>query len=70
VKYHIKHQQQVLQVLKDNTTLVQNRMKQQVDQHCSERSFDVSDWVFLWLHLKQATYEKEMSEIIHALKKW
>ena len=28
VKYHIEHQQQVLQLLKDNATLVQNRMKQ------------------------------------------
>ena len=28
VKYHIEHQQQVLQFLKDNTTLVQNQMKQ------------------------------------------
>ena len=27
VKDHIKHQQQVLQLLKDNTTLVWNRMK-------------------------------------------
>ena len=43
----IEHQQQVLQLLKDNATLVQNRMKQQADQHHSERSFDVEDWVFL-----------------------
>jgi len=28
VEDHIKHQQQVLQVLKDNLTLAQNRMKQ------------------------------------------
>ena len=28
VKDHIEHQQQVLQLLKDNATLVQNRMKQ------------------------------------------
>ena len=28
VEYHIKHQQQVLQLSKDNLTLVQNRMKQ------------------------------------------
>jgi len=45
-------------------------MKQQVDQHRSEKSFDVGDWVFLWLHLKQAIYDKEMLAILHALKKW
>jgi len=28
VKDHIEHQQQVLQLLKDNATLVQNQMKQ------------------------------------------
>ena len=70
VKDHIAHQQQVLQLLKDNATLVQNQMKQQVDQHHSEKCFDVGDWVFLLLHLKQAIYEKEMLVILHALKKW
>jgi len=67
VKDRIKHQQQVLQILKDNDTSVQNQMKQQVDQHCSEKCFD---WVFLLLHLKKAIYEKEMLAILHALKKW
>ena len=57
---HIEHQQEVIQLLKDNINLSQNRMKQQVDQHCSERIFDVGDWVFLRLQpykqmsLKQA----------------
>ena len=45
-------------------------MKQWVDQHRSERSFDVGDWVFLRLRLKQAICEKEMLAILHALKKW
>ena len=49
VEHHIQHQQQVLQLLKDNLTLAQNRMKQQANQHRSERSFDVGDWVFLQL---------------------
>ena len=35
-----------------------------------KKSFDVGDWVFLRLHLKQAIYEKEMLAILHALKKW
>ena len=45
-------------------------MKQQANQHRSERSFDVGDWVFLCLHLKQDIYEKEMLKILHALNKW
>ena len=69
VKDHIEHQQQVLQLLKDNATLVQNQTKQQVDQHHSEKCFDVGDWVFLPLHLKKDIYEKEMLAILHALKK-
>ena len=43
VEHHIEHQQQVLQLLKDNLVLAQNRMKQQADHHRSERSFDVGD---------------------------
>ena len=70
MKDHIENQQQVLQLLKDNATLVQNRMKQRVDQHCSEKCFDVDDWVFLLLHLKQAIYENEMLAILHAFNKW
>ena len=49
VEDHMKHQQQVLQLLKDNLNLAQNQMKQQADQHRSERSFNVGDWVFLRL---------------------
>jgi hypothetical protein len=49
VEDHIENQQQVLQILKDNLTMAQNRMKQQVDQHRSEISFEVGDWVFLRL---------------------
>ena len=38
VEYHIDHQQQVLQLSKDNLTLVHNEMKQQEDQHHIKRS--------------------------------
>ena len=38
VEDHIEHQQKFLQLSKDNLTLVQNRMKQEEDQHHSERS--------------------------------
>ena len=46
---HIENQKEVVQRLKDNLNLGQNRMKQQVDQHRRERSFGVGDWVFLRL---------------------
>ena len=49
VEDHMEHQQQVLQLLKDNLTLTPNRMKQQEYQHRSELSFNVGDWVFLRL---------------------
>jgi len=38
VEDHIEHQQEVLQLLKDNLNLAQNRMKQQEDQHHIKRS--------------------------------
>ena len=44
LEYHIEHQQQVLQLLKDNLMLAQNRMKRQANQHRNESSFDVADW--------------------------
>ena len=40
VEDHIEHQQKVLQLSKDNLTLVPNQMKQQEDQHHIERSSD------------------------------
>jgi hypothetical protein len=43
---HIENQQQILQILKDNLTMAQNCIKQQADQHRSERSFEAGDWVF------------------------
>jgi hypothetical protein len=67
VEDHIEHQQQVLQILKDNLTMAQNRMKQQVDQHHSERNFEVGDLVFLRLQpykqmsLRQAKKDNKLS---------
>ena len=43
---HIKNQQEVLQLLKDNLNLAQNRMKQQEYQHHNERSFEAGDGIF------------------------
>eukprot|EP00253_Pinus_taeda_P011365 PITA_11365 len=63
----IEHQQQFLQILKDNLSLAQNRMKQQADQHRNARSFDLGDWVFLWLQpykkmsLKKAKKDNKLS---------
>ena len=67
VEDHIEHQQEVLQLLKDNLNLAQNRMKQQEDHHRSERIFDVGDWVFLHLQpykqmsLKKAKKDNKLS---------
>jgi len=67
VEHYIEYKQQVLQLLKDNLVLAQNRMKQHADQHHSERSFDVGDWVFLRLQpykktsLKQAKKDNKLS---------
>ena len=64
---HIEHQQKSLQLFKDNRNLAQNRMKQQANQHRSERSFDVGDWVILRLQpykqisLKQAKKDNILS---------
>ena len=41
VEDHIEHQQQVLQLSKDNLTLVHNLMKQQEDQQHIERSSEI-----------------------------
>jgi len=67
VEDHIKHQQQVLQLLKDNLTLAQNRMKQHENKHHIKRSFDVGDSVFIHLQrykqmsLKKAKKDNKLS---------
>jgi hypothetical protein len=63
----IEHQQQVHQLLKDNLTMAHNCMKQQADQHHSERIFEVGEWVFLRLQpykqmsLKQVEKDNKLS---------
>ncbi len=47
VEYNIKHQQQGLQLLKDNLSLTQSQMNQKVHHRRREISFDVGDLVFL-----------------------
>jgi hypothetical protein len=43
VEDHIGHQLEVLKPLKGNLVMAQNKMKQQTDQHRSEREFEVGD---------------------------
>ena len=50
VKSQLEENQKVVQVLRDNLTRAQNCMKQQADQHRTEREFEVTDWVFVRLH--------------------
>ena len=50
VKSQLEENQKVMQVLKDNLSMAQNRMKQQADQHRTEREFESADWVFVRLH--------------------
>jgi hypothetical protein len=75
VEHHIEHQQQVFQILKDNLTMAHNRMKQQEDQHRSERRFEVGDWVFLRLQsykqmsLMQAKKDNKLSPKYYGLYK-
>ena len=62
VEDHIEHQQQVLQLSKDNLTLVQNPMKQQEDQHCSEGSSEAVT--------KTRTRQLRNRSISEYLRKW
>jgi hypothetical protein len=60
---HIEHQQQGLQIFKDNLTMAQNCMKQQADQHRSERSFELGDWLFLRLQpYKQMSLKQDKKD--------
>ncbi len=63
VEDHLEHQQQILQLLKENLSIAQNRMKQQVDQHRSEKEFEEGDWVFLRLQpYKQMSLKQQKKD--------
>jgi len=49
VKNQLEEHQKVVQILKENLSVAQNRMKQQADRNRTERSFEVGDWVFVKL---------------------
>ena len=73
VEDDIEHQQQVLQLSKDNLTLVQNLMKQQEYQHHIERSSEavtetrtrqvrsISEYLRKWknFHVEDSTWEDD-----------
>ena len=48
-----------MQTLKDNLTMERNHMKQQADQHRTEREFELVDWVFIRLQLYKQLYVKQ-----------
>ena len=51
VKDQLENNQWIMQTLKDNLTMAQIHMKQQVEQHRSKREFELVDWVFIRLQL-------------------
>ena len=73
VEYQIEHQEQVLQLSKDNLTLVQNLIKQQEYQHHIKRSFEavtekrtqqvrsISEYLSKWKNfpIEDSTWEDE-----------
>jgi hypothetical protein len=64
MEYYIGNRQEVLKLLKDNLVMVQNRMKQQEDQNCSEREIELGDLVFMRLEpYKQMSLEQQKKEI-------
>ena len=49
-----------MQVLEDNLTMAQNRMKQQAYRHRTEREFEVAYWVFVRLQpYKQISFKQQ-----------
>jgi hypothetical protein len=63
VEDHIGDQQEVFKLLNEKLVVSQNRMKQQVDQHCSEREFEVGYWVYFRLQpYKQISLNKQKKD--------
>ena len=49
-KYWVEESQEILNLLKDNLQVTQNKQKQYVDIHREERNFQVNDLVYFRLH--------------------
>ena len=43
VKSQLEENQRVMQMLKDNLTMAQNRMNEQANQHITKQEFEVED---------------------------
>ena len=54
----LQNRDQILHILQENLHMARNRMKQQADQHHSERNFQVSDMVFLRLQPYKQSFLK------------
>ncbi|XP_004310194.1 PREDICTED: uncharacterized protein LOC101296542 [Fragaria vesca subsp. vesca] len=46
----LRNRDDLLKLLRSNMAMAQNKMKQQTDQHRTERTFEEGDWVYLKLH--------------------
>jgi hypothetical protein len=63
IESHMEKTKETLTILKENLQMAQNRMKQQADQHRSERQFEEGDWVFLRLQpYKQSTLKQKKNK--------
>jgi hypothetical protein len=49
IEDHIEHKEHVLQLLKDNVAIAQNRDKQHTNQHHNKMDYKVGDGVFFRL---------------------
>ena len=48
----------MIELLKDNLIMAQNRMRKQADQRITEREFEVGDWVFIIIQpYKQVSFK-------------
>jgi hypothetical protein len=63
IESHMENTKETLSILNENLKITQNKMKQQVYQHQSERQFEEGDWVFLRLQLyKQSTLKHKKNK--------
>jgi hypothetical protein len=49
VENQLQSREQILQLLKENLQMSQNRMRRYIDLKCNERVFKEGDWVYLRL---------------------
>lgn len=60
IKNHLEENQRIINLLKENLTMARNRMKQQIDQHCTKREFKEGDRVFIRIQpYKQSSLKQQ-----------